>query len=325
MSNETRAASDSLLRALRALGDRHRATTDAAERAEIEKAMDVVELAFRRLLTADLLNAAEQVSQAASALEKAIAAARQGPFDRYLVEIGEVLAGLEAARGTFHSIDRLETAPARAFAASGSAAALAPAASPPGGLGAPSTKTDFESLKNEYAAWFKACKTRPERADNIAYYLKRLAQYKERYVQVSQPLGVPWLFTGILHAMEAGFNFGGHLHNGDPLTARTVCVPKGRPATGQPPFTWNESAADALRLKGLHEITDWSVPRQLYLFEKFNGFGYRRMGRPTPYLWSFSQLYEKGKYVADGKFDPEAVSKQSGAAVILKEAVAKKL
>jgi lysozyme family protein len=39
---------------------------------------------------------------------------------------------------------------------------------------------------------------------------------------------------------------------------------------------------------------------------------------PTPYLWSFSSLYEKGKFVADGVFDPAAVSKQCGAAVMLK-------
>jgi len=35
-----------------------------------------------------------------------------------------------------------------------------------------------------------------------------------------------------------------HLHNGDPLTARTVNVPKGRPKTGQPPFAWGISAKD---------------------------------------------------------------------------------
>ena len=38
----------------------------------------------------------------------------------------------------------------------------------------------------------------------------------------------------------------------------------------------------------------------------------------TPYLWSFSNHYKKGKFVKDGKFDPEFVSKQCGAAVILK-------
>jgi lysozyme family protein len=56
----------------------------------------------------------------------------------------------------------------------------------------------------------------------------------------------------------------------------------------------------------------------LYLLEGYNGFGYRRRGVPTPYLWSFSNIYESGKFVLDGKFDPNAVSKQCGAALMLK-------
>jgi len=38
----------------------------------------------------------------------------------------------------------------------------------------------------------------------------------------------------------------------------------------------------------------------------------------SPYLWSFSNHYLKGKYVADGKWDPNAVSQQAGAMVILR-------
>jgi lysozyme family protein len=56
----------------------------------------------------------------------------------------------------------------------------------------------------------------------------------------------------------------------------------------------------------------------LYLLEKYNGFGYRNQGLQTPYLWSFSNLYQKGKYTVDSRFDPEAVSEQCEAAVMLK-------
>jgi lysozyme family protein len=56
----------------------------------------------------------------------------------------------------------------------------------------------------------------------------------------------------------------------------------------------------------------------LYVLEGYNGFGYRSKGIRSPYLWSFSNLYEKGKYVADHQFDPNAVSKQVGSAVLLK-------
>jgi lysozyme family protein len=74
-------------------------------------------------------------------------------------------------------------------------------------------------------------------------------------------------------------------------------------------------------MEGFNTLTDWPVPHMLSLLEKYNGLGYRRRGLPTPYLWSFSNLYDKGKYVADGHFDPEAVSKQCGAAVMLKALV----
>jgi len=135
---------------------------------------------------------------------------------------------------------------------------------------------------------------------------------------VEGEVGVPWVFVGVIHGMECGFNFAGHLHNGDRLTARTVNVPKGRPKDSEPPFTWLQSALDALRLKKLDSVTDWSVPHMLYLLEGYNGFGYRRRAMPSPYLWSFSNVYEKGKFVMDGKFDPNAVSKQCGAALMLK-------
>ena len=59
----------------------------------------------------------------------------------------------------------------------------------------------------------------------------------------------------------------------------------------------------------------------LYTIERYNGTGYLRYHKnvPTPYLWSGSQHYVKGKYVSDGKWSSSAVSKQVGAAVILKE------
>jgi lysozyme family protein len=160
---------------------------------------------------------------------------------------------------------------------------------------------------------------RPEHAGNVAYYAKRLNQGRPTYTQVGDDLnGIPWMFIGAIHGMECGFNFAGHLHNGDPLSARTVHVPAGRPMAGSPPFTWRQSAVDALTLKGFHDVSDWSIPHMLYLLEKYNGFGYRFRRVPTPYLWSFSNLYEKGKFVRDGRFDPDAVSRQCGAALMLK-------
>jgi len=157
----------------------------------------------------------------------------------------------------------------------------------------------------------------------------RILSGKARYEAVAGILanGIPWWFIGITHFMEAGhfwpkqFNY--HLHCGDPLTARTVHVPKGRPkadpiAGPGKPYTWEESALDALRYMGYDKVKDWSLENCLVLFEKFNGLGYKKRKVANPYLWSFTTEYEKGKYVLDGKFDPNAVSKQAGVAAIMK-------
>ena len=115
-------------------------------------------------------------------------------------------------------------------------------------------------------------------------YVERLLAHQEAYRAVGAELGIPWWFVGIIHALESSFDFDCHLHNGDPLTGRTVRVPAGRPDAGEPPFTWHESAVDALCGQGLSGRGDWSLGAALDRFERYNGLGYRRRGRPSPYL-----------------------------------------
>ncbi len=104
-------------------------------------------------------------------------------------------------------------------------------------------------------------------------------------------------------------------------------VPAGRPKTGQPPFTWEASASDALRYQGFDKWKDWSIPGTLFKLEGYNGFGYRdhHADVPSPYLWSFSTHYSSGKYVADGKWSQTAVSAQCGVAVLLRRMAEKNL
>jgi lysozyme family protein len=136
-------------------------------------------------------------------------------------------------------------------------------------------------------------------------------------------LRIPWHFIGLIHCMESNFNFGTHLHNGDSLMHRTVNVPKGLPSVevADPPFAWTTSATDALTRKGFQTQTNWSLPAQLFRLEQYNGFGYRMRGKASPYLWSFSDRYTGGKFVKDGVFDPAAMSKQCGAAILLKRLI----
>ena len=174
------------------------------------------------------------------------------------------------------------------------------------------------ALAGEYRRLWGSCTIRSQRSAEVDAIVDRISSHKARYRAAGKAAGVPWYVVGIIHNLESSGTFGTHLHNGDPLDARTVHVPAGRPPKGEPPFTWEASAADALRLQRLHEWKDWSVPGMLYVFERYNGLGYRNRGVPSPYLWSFSNHYTRGKYVADGKYSPTAVSAQCGAAVVLR-------
>ncbi len=177
-----------------------------------------------------------------------------------------------------------------------------------------------EALRAEYNRMFQTCVVRQTHTAIVNTLAQKLIANLDRYANVGDPINVPWTFIAVTHNMESSQNFARHLHNGDPLTKRTVQVPAGRPKTGAPPFTWEESAADALLLKKLNTWTDWTIAGTLYKLEEFNGWGYRKFHPDvkSPYLWSFSNHYLAGKYVADGTWSPTARSQQSGAALLLR-------
>ena len=182
-----------------------------------------------------------------------------------------------------------------------------------------SSSLKFAALADEYLAWFAAAQIRPEHQDSARWHLTMMRESRGRYQALSKQVGVPWQFIAAIHGLEASFNFRAHLHNGDfPLSLRTRQVPSGRPRIWAPPSSWEASAVDALQLMGFTGQSDWSVARMLYRLEAYNGFGYRNAARASPYLWSFSTLYSRGKFVSDGHFDPRARSQQCGAAVMLK-------
>ena len=305
--------------AIDTLGRRSDSTIDEAEKRAIFERCDALKSELSSLDQADLLDAAGSLANVMVELEKAVAAVRLGPFDGYLTAIEKHLARLNQLSGKLHARESLPLA--RARTTRGGAPKRGRRRRPRALESVTRTALDstrFSELKREYEGFFDECVVRDEFQPNVDYYVKRLRQGQASYRQIEGELGIAWPFVGVIHAMECGFNFYGHLHNGDPLTARTVHVPKGRPASADPPYTWMQSALDALRLKKLDQVTDWSIAHMLYLLEGYNGFGYRRRGVPTPYLWSFSNIYERGKFVLDGKFDPNAISKQCGAALMFK-------
>lgn len=179
------------------------------------------------------------------------------------------------------------------------------------------------ALCAEYEGLFRSCIIRAERFSELDEVCGQVLRNRTRYKKAVSALSVPWYFVAAVHSLETSLRFDRHFHNGDPLTGRTVRVPRGRPAAGSPPFTWEESLLDALRYQNLTSVKDWTVGSLLYRLERYNGFGYR-LYHPevrSPYLWAGTEHYTRGKYVADGRFSPTAVSAQIGAAALLRRLV----
>lgn len=177
----------------------------------------------------------------------------------------------------------------------------------------------FEAVKSEYTRLWAGMIVRRE-AEAVAA-AARLYKSRDIYLAVQKACGVPWMVVAILHMREASGDFRGILHNGEAIigTGRlTRLVPKGR----GPFATWADSADDALRMKGLDKITDWSIERICYVAECYNGPGYRAHGVHSAYLWAGSNNYTAGKYIADGVWDSDHVDKQLGCMVVYKALLA---
>ena len=124
-------------------------------------------------------------------------------------------------------------------------------------------------LRDEYRHLFRTAQVTQSRRALVDETVHSLVVHKDRYEHAGRPVGVPWWFVAVIHDLEGGRNFHTHLHNGDPLTHRTVHVPKNRPP-GNPPFTFEESARDALTIEGFAHAEDWSISHALFRFERYN-------------------------------------------------------
>lgn len=175
-----------------------------------------------------------------------------------------------------------------------------------------------QARREQYRRLFDDAEVRVEHAKAVARWCDRVINLQARYLAIGTPLGVPWHFIAAVHMRESSLRLDRHLHNGDPLSARTVRVPAGRPKSGAPPFTFDVSAADALVYEGLDQWHDWSLPGTLFKLEAYNGWGYDARRLNSPYLWSFSHHYLKGKFVQDGVYDAAAVDQQCGTATLLR-------
>jgi len=144
----------------------------------------------------------------------------------------------------------------------------------------------------------------------------RILANKAVYQEIEKETGVPWWFIGVVHYRESNLDMKTNIANGQRFDRKTTIVPKGRG-----PFkSFKDAAVDALKNCSPYAAKnkDWSIGGTLVMFEKYNGLGYYNKGIPSPYVWAGTDQYAKGKYIADGVFDPNHVDTQLGCAGILK-------
>ena len=308
---ETQAELEALRAKVAAASRAARDAGDTAKREQLRALLGEIDDELDRLALADLQAAANRLVTYRTRLEALTRIVLAWPF------------GTAEAPANHERPFRAKDLPPNDFADAGPTAP--PPAPPPVADPAPPTtvpQVSAEWSENYRQLWNTLSFSHADWQKQATAIAQKIVANKPRYAAAVAGMPVPWWFVAVVHCMECSMRFDQHLHNGDPISGRTTQVPAGRPP-GPPPFTWEQSARDAIQFERLDRITDWSLPNVLFNWHRFNGINneYKRRGIPTPYLWSGSTHYKKGKYVADGVFDPGFVSRQLGAAVILKALV----
>jgi lysozyme family protein len=138
---------------------------------------------------------------------------------------------------------------------------------------------------------------------------------KAQYVTVQNYTGVPWFVIAVIHEREAAQRWDASIAQGDPWNAVSTHTP-----TGRGPFqSWMAAALDSLINCHPYAASnkDWSVGGTLTLLEQYNGLGYAAKDLPSPYIWSGTDQYKSGKFVADHVFRADVIDVQLGCAGLL--------
>jgi lysozyme family protein len=176
--------------------------------------------------------------------------------------------------------------------------------------------TDLNALTRANAdRWAKSELTRESEFIRPA---KVAVANKGRYLAIARAAGMPdiaWVFIAVSHYRESSQDFSKSLAQGDPWNEVSTHVPAGRG-----PFkSFEDAAVDALAKCSPYaaRLKDWSIGGMLTNLERFNGLGYAARGVPSAYVWSGTDQYHSGKFVADGVYDPDTVDKQLGVAGLI--------
>lgn len=145
-----------------------------------------------------------------------------------------------------------------------------------------------------------------------------LLEHKEHFLALQKETGVPALWTIPVWIREAPakhlLTFDCYFGNGDPLDRPTTDVPHNR----GPFASWELGACDALHLDNIDAPAVWTWEYACYEWERYNGFGPRKHGRPTGYIYAGTSIYRGGKYESDGVWSPGTWDQQLGTLILAK-------
>lgn len=156
--------------------------------------------------------------------------------------------------------------------------------------------------KTNFSYNFKETLTSSQQS-NLNQFKAHWEKNKSRYQYVAAKTGVPAELVAAIHWRESSGNFNRRQADGGAL---------GNFAN------WEESAIKEMSKKYYGSVDKNNIQTWYNYAEKYNGLGYRNRGLPSAYVWAGTSNYQKGKFVADGVFDPNCVDKQIGVAVMLK-------
>lgn len=168
----------------------------------------------------------------------------------------------------------------------------------------------FSILMPEYVRLLTTMQVDPRRAPEIERWAQKLAgpMYWPRYEQVQGMIAAPGELVAALDYRESSANPRCALGQGDPWSERSTHYPPGGPFP-----SWVAAAVYYLHRQHFDDHShEWSWPYVCWKAEAWNGFGSRNHGIHTGYLWAGTNHYQRGKYVADGKWDPTFVDQQVG-------------
>lgn len=186
--------------------------------------------------------------------------------------------------------------------------------------------TDIAALERANAARWHAMTIDPARLASFNATAAKLVASKPRFMAVESRLKslghyVPWWFIAVIAEREYGGppHWDKQLAQGDPLSSISHNVPAGRgPFLG--PDAWIRGCLDALIdcAPYLAKWTNWSLGGMLTGGEEMNGLGYAAHGVPSAYVWSGTNQYVSGKFVADHVYRAGVKDVQEGIAPLLK-------